>query len=305
MHFIEPSFEFVENDNQLKTVEYCARICYASQDKMDDGSYIRFCKARFAEHHYAIFEHANFTFACNTEYAESFFYITENLYGVNYKFHDGDLIFNLNLRHIFELCDAGNFTFYDLLPEYYRIFYPDHVKGKTVLYRLVGERDLYRDYAEKNGIWLCEEGQHLPIHERFMFKTVKLTCQRAIWDELARHRRNALCCQSSRYCCYFKERFGGEIKYSVPEFLKDCDKNQHDAFIEACKRNEEDYFKLFTLGLPPQDARDILALGYSVDCVVTASVEQWKTIFERRTTKMAHPDIAYLMRKVQVAMLGE
>lgn len=305
MHFIEPSFEFVENDNQLKTVEYCARICYASQDKMDDDSYVRFCKARFAEHHYAIFEHANFAFACDSSYAESFFFISEDLYGVNYKFLEGELVFNLNLRHIFELCDAGNFTFYDLLPEHYRIFYPDHVKGETLLYRLVGERSLHQDFAEKHELLFLDGEKVHDGKDRFTFKTVKLTCQRAIWDELARHRRNALCCQSSRYCCYFKERFGGEIKYSVPEFLKDCDKNQHDAFIEACKRNEEDYFKLFTLGLPPQDARDILALGYSVDCVVTASIEQWKTIFDRRTSKMAHPDIAYLMRKVKAEMLGE
>ena len=303
MHLIDPSYTFIENDNQLKTVEYCARLCYASQDKIDDDSYIRFCKARFAEHHYAIFEHANFTFSCDMTHAETFFYITENLYGVNYKFLEGELVFNLNLRHIFELCDAGNFTFYDLLPEHYQIFYPDHIKGETLLYRLVGERSLKQDFADK---LLCHKnGKTIDGKDRFTFKTVKLTCQRAIWDELARHRRNALCCQSSRYCAYFKERFGGEIKYSVPHFLAEADEKQKTAFLDAIKRNEEDYFKLFMLGLPPQDARDVLALGYSVDCVVTASVEQWKTIFERRTSKMAHPDIEYLMRKVQAEMIGE
>ena len=91
----------------------------------------------------------------------------------------------------------------------------------------------------------------------------------------------------------------------MPHFLKEADVNQRTAFLDSCKRNEEDYFKLFTLGLPPQDSRDILALGYSVECVVTASVEQWKTIFERRTSKMAHPDIAYLMKQVQAAIIKE
>ena len=41
MRLIEPSFEIVKNENQLKTVEFCARICYASQDKTTDDSYIR------------------------------------------------------------------------------------------------------------------------------------------------------------------------------------------------------------------------------------------------------------------------
>ena len=32
---------------------------------------------------------------------------------------------------------------------------------------------------------------------------------------------------------------------------------------------------------------------------------KWKTIFERRTSKMAHPDIAYLMKQVQAAIIKE
>ena len=73
MRLIEPSFEIVKNENQLKTVEFCARICYASQDKTTDDSYIRFCKARFCEHHYAILEHANFTFEIDTFFSDYFF----------------------------------------------------------------------------------------------------------------------------------------------------------------------------------------------------------------------------------------
>ena len=299
MRLIEPSFEIVKNENQLKTVEFCARICYASQDKTTDDSYIRFCKARFGEHHYAIFEHANFTFEIDTFFADYFFRKVQNLYGVNYAFLGNKLLINLNLRHIFELCDKGDYEFYNLLPEHYQMFYENHNSPNMseAKFKLIGEADII-DGSSFVGF----EGN---FKDRFTFKTVKLVCQRAIWDELARHRRNALCCQSSRYCAYFKDRFGGEIKYSVPHFLKEADVNQRTAFLDSCKRNEEDYFKLFTLGLPPQDSRDILALGYSVECVVTASVEQWKTIFERRTSKMAHPDIAYLMKQVQAAIIKE
>lgn len=299
MRLIEPSFELVKNENQLKTVEFCARICYASQDKTTDDSYIRFCKARFAEHHYAIFEHANFTFETDIFFADNFFRIVQNLYGINYAFVGNKLIINLNLRHVFELCDKGDFTFYDLLPSHYQMFYDEYAvsEAKESKYRLIGEADLI-DTSSFVGF-------DAAIKDRFTYKTVKLTCQRAIWDELARHRRNALCCQSSRYCSYFKERFGGEIKYSVPHFLAEADVNQRTAFLDSCRRNEEDYFKLFTLGLPPQDARDILALGYSVECVVTASIEQWKTIFSRRTTKMAHPDIVFIMKQVQDAIIKE
>lgn len=307
MKFESPNFSIIKNDNQLKTVEFCARLCYKSMDKLTEDSYIKFCKARFAEKHYAIFEHANFLFKMNVDKQNNLLNMLhefKNLYGVTYDFrfaHEEptidpetnelhmklceECVFVLNLRHIFELADAGDFRFYNALPEEYHIFY--------------SEEDLKKHDKRFDSMWSFDFVDEKINDDKFNFVTVAFDCQRSVWDELARHRKNGLCCESSRYCQYSKGKFGGEITYSKPSWVED----EHDATYQElqsiCKNAEDGYMKLTEMGLKAQDARFVLPLGYRVNCVVTASIEQWKHIFELRTSKAAHPDIAAIMSELK------
>lgn len=208
MKFESPNFSIIKNDNQLKTVEFCARLCYKSMDKLTEDSYIKFCKARFAEKHYAIFEHANFLFKMNVDKQNNLLNMLhefKNLYGVTYDFrfaHEEptidpetnelhmklceECVFVLNLRHVFELADAGDFRFYNALPEEYHIFY--------------SEEDLKKHDKRFDSMWSFDFVDEKINDDKFNFVTVAFDCQRSVWDELARHRKNGLCCESSRYC---------------------------------------------------------------------------------------------------------
>lgn len=273
MKIVKPSFEIWEDENPLKIVEKCARLCYKSEDKITEDSYKRFCLARFKEKHYAIFEHANFVFSAGNEFfRDTLISVFQNLYGIVYEIGARRTVFTLNLRHIFELCDEGCFILYNILPETCQIFYNDgHIPLKYSPDKVRLERE-----SDK---------------ERFVFKTVKLSCQRAIWDELARHRKTALCCESSRYVKYDDVEFGDDVGHVA----KWCP--------NILKRLEEDYLMLReTFSCPAQTARYILPLGYNVNCVVTASLEQWKHIFEMRTSKAAHPDMQKLMKGLKNEM---
>lgn len=316
MKFVKPSFKIIYNENQLKTVEYCARLCYKSDVLITDDSYIRFCKARFAEKHYAIFEHANFVFFIETKKDDThqiFMNKFENLYGINYQLTYNGIFLHLNLRHIFELADSGDFQFYDMLPDVYKIFYTE--EDRSNLIRIV-------PYMED--VTICSKEDIMSDvrvnQNKFSFRTVAFDCQRSVWDELARHRRNGLCCESSRYCQYFKGKFGGEISYSIPHWFdeesyrsinKDVDDYKEIEFTKeqqlevACKQAEENYMALTEKGLLAQDARYVLPLGYRVNCVVTASMEQWLHIFDLRTSNAAHPDISALMKSLEKELLCE
>lgn len=60
---------------------------------------------------------------------------------------------------------------------------------------------------------------------------------------------------------------------------------------------------LIAKGFKPQDARYVLPLGYRVNCVVTASMEQWEHIIDLRTSNAAHPDIKAIMENVENMIL--
>ncbi len=68
MKIIEPSVEFVtpmsrENGGAtlLKRIEECGRVCYKSEERIDDGSAEAFCRNLIARGHEAVLEHVSFT----------------------------------------------------------------------------------------------------------------------------------------------------------------------------------------------------------------------------------------------------
>lgn len=285
MKFVDTTTMIVNNDNQLKVVEFCARLCYKSEQAITDDSYIKFCKARFSEGHLAIFEHANFIFAIPQ--SMDFFKLISNLYGVKYVIIEDTIYVNLNLRHIIELAKYENNTdFYNALPEIYKIFEFD-IQSQRLSVELI---------SDKNKL------DELNLHDFGTFVSVAFNVQRSIWDELARHRANALCCESSRYCNYSKDKFGNEITFSKPHWFNDEGMVEDEALKYYTAEVEKMYFDLIRLGKQPQDARYILPMGYNVNCCLTASLEQWTHIFKLRTSNAAHPDMKKIMLELQNKM---
>ena len=59
---------------------------------------------------------------------------------------------------------------------------------------------------------------HEAVLEHFNI-TIKFICDRGVSHELVRHRLASYCQESTRYCNYSKEGFGGEITVIRPAFL--------------------------------------------------------------------------------------
>lgn len=157
--------------------------------------------------------------------------------------------------------------------------------------------------------YLCEPTKH---HEKRV--TVKFICDIGITREFNRHRVNSRAEESTRYCNYTKDKFGGinvilpnwmnkedfKIPSSEVMFFNYCDdlssETQEfksweaiDYWLFANLSCEFSYNNLIRLGQSPQQARSVLPLGTKSELVHTAFVKDWKHFFDLRDSKYAHP----------------
>lgn len=128
--------------------------------------------------------------------------------------------------------------------------------------------------------------------------TVKFVVDRGVSHEIVRHRLAAYCQESTRYCNYSKDGFGGEITVIKPRYLEEGTR----AFARwraACEDAEKAYFSLLDQGNTPQEARAVLPNSLKTEVVMTANLREWRHFFKLRTAPAAHPQ----MREVTIPLL--
>ena len=124
--------------------------------------------------------------------------------------------------------------------------------------------------------------------------SVKFICDRAIANELVRHRLASYCQESTRYCNYSKDKFGKEIKViSLNDYL---DSDSYRVWYDSCMFAEHEYFALLEKGVKPEIARNVLPLSTATEIIMTANVREWRSVLKLRTSARAHPQMRSLMR---------
>lgn len=184
----------------------------------------------------------------------------------------------------------------------------------------------YRVLVENNWLddlqYLCEPTEH---HEKRI--TVKMNCSIGISREFNRHRANSVCETSTRYCNYAKDKFGSEITFVIPEWVKDrinetASYNNNDdlaripyatavfdsrmlsdkaisIWLNALTTTESDYMDLINEGLKPQEARSVLSLDTATEVMYTAYSSDWEHFISLRTAVGAHPDARILANNLR------
>ena len=161
--------------------------------------------------------------------------------------------------------------------------------------------------------------------------TVHFTTQIAITREYNRHRVNSMAEQSTRYCNYGKDKFGG-VDINLPSWvdseiqrLEDITENVLPTFEQLKEEYfsvsdqgitkddwgdiewwlwsnlvaEESYLKLIEKGRKPQEARVVLPLDTNTELIHTAFVSDWNHFFGLRDDSHAHPDARLLAHPLQ------
>lgn len=130
--------------------------------------------------------------------------------------------------------------------------------------------------------------------------TVRFICDRGISHEIVRHRLASYCQESTRYCNYSKDKFGGEITVIRPEhFVPGSD--SYEKWKESCMEAEHAYFCLLRDGKTPQEARSVLPSSLKTELIMTANLREWRHFFRLRCSASAHPQI----RQIAIPLLKE
>ncbi len=148
--------------------------------------------------------------------------------------------------------------------------------------------DSATDFVER----VCLQKHHESVMEHSA-ATFRVICDRGVSHEFVRHRLASYSQESTRYCNYSKDRFGGEITVVEPPTLTSMGRA---AWATAMQASETAYFELLKQGYPPQIARSVLPNSLKTELIVTMNFRSWRHFLYLRTAKAAHPQ----MREVAV-----
>lgn len=276
MKLIKPSFEIWNQPAGLegvyKQIERVGRVCYKSEDKITEDSAKPFADRMIKSGHGAMLEHGTvylkvFNVIENSELIDKY---KSNKYSV---VKEGTEVYNCHGDILYGSC-----------------------KCITTNYRVLVENGWLDDLK-----YICKPTES---HEKRI--TVHFVCDRGVSHEFVRHRVMSFAQESTRYCNYSKDKFGNELTFIIPCWIKDLEEKSYLAHAEyhhtkedaskqwydVCMNSEFVYEDLIRLGWKPQEARAVLPNSLKTELVVTGFVSDWNHFFDLRargTTGAPHP----------------
>lgn len=283
----------------LKHIELCGRTCYKSEDKITDTSAKKFVNMLKKNKHRSVLEHGTV--------------------------------------YLFTTCDvsaAGAFNHsiaYKYSKNPYSVVTTDGMMDLQGLYITTNYRVIVENGWEDDLKYLVDEPIK-PYHvERHTFR---ITCSRAIANEVVRHRQLSFSQESTRYCNYSNEKFGKELTFIIPEKLnmlpeglcyfhdginfriqpdindplntisinprKFKNAGEIDLWLTELDRISYTYFDFINkYQWKPEEARGILPLDLKTDLIVTGTKSQWDDFCKLRCAKSAHPDIQVIANEIK------
>lgn len=276
MKFCEQNVEIFNSNNPLQLIERCGRVCYKSNSDYSDDSSEKFYKKLITNKHFAMLEHATFCFRVNRD-----IYDDCSIYKYIHRTAEDNDTFYIsgNLRAFNETQDER------LLKALFNIN-PVYVYSDIDI-----EEEPDTDITAVN---ILSEDVCANTKREHTYLTLELTTNRAIANELVRHREMSYAQVSTRYVNYAKN----DMIFIRPSIIGTGSELALCNYILACNSTEKCYKTLVSNGIKPEIARDILPLGLATEIVVTGNLNQWKHILDQRyygTTGKPHPAMKELM----------
>lgn len=319
MKIVKPNAVLLDDRSKTpyELIELIGRTCYKSEDKITEGSAVKFVQNMCRDRHLAMLEHAVIHLLMPEAVYEEFIASLE----VDYEnINDNSPVRFMKFSHVSDTqcIVTGSFrTFYELmqnkgwawnnvgwiLTKTYPEVFDD---GSNCRYMTNNHTAIISDdeliSLIKNSYYLPETGSTILMQH--IYHSIKFTCDRGVSHEFVRHRPASFAQESTRFCNYSKGSFGNEITVVEPIFYEQ-DSPQYKLWKEGCEHDSETYFKLLELGATPQQARDNLPTSTKTDIVITASENEWKHIIDLRltgTTGKPHPQMVEVMNMAYPAL---
>ncbi len=333
---IESSYEILDTSNMshFDIIEQAARTCYQSWDYVQEGSAEKLTKHLLKRNHWAMIEHATIIIKTQKSAYNGLFdalsqfnQMTRSLKRPTYlKFTDKfNYLISGNLRAFHEFIEDNMHNswvwhLHNLLADKIPIIF-DNVNNPM--------RGKYNDDL----LLEIVDGSTLTHAERYFHDTcsVRFIANRGLTHELVRHRPCSFGQESTRFVDYGKIKYGGEITIikppNCPVPISEFDKiresngitngvwkekdmnyinlhygNEWIIWYESMVKSQNTYFDLRNHKIPPEIARSVLPIGIKSEIICTATLDEWRHIFELRTSKYAHPLIRNIMRDLHKDM---
>lgn len=279
MILVEPGAQLFKVEDIYKKIELAGRVCYKSEDKITDTSYKKFIKMLIKSGHYSVLEHADITLHLDIAYLIS-------------------LSIPQHLKNQFVFCGKmSNIAHANVRAwrEYLEI-YP--IKQVIEMYPL-----LFGDiegglFSEDENTRKAEINEY-STNPYAMRESFIVTTSRDISHQLVRHRLLSISQESQRYCNYSKGKFG-DVKFIMPEYIKNTDNNKvRINWINNRDEDEREYNALIKEGARPEDARNCLPNCTATTLVLTGSLWEWKHILELRLHSSAQKEVRIIAEKIQ------
>ena len=146
---------------------------------------------------------------------------------------------------------------------------------------------------------LLKMGHMSPVE--FGFADVLIECDRAIQQELTRHRLFSFLIESTRWIDYRKKPLRFVTKppkgMTVPE-------EAVELLEEFCELCADVYDALLALGAPRDYARKAFVLALASKMRMAGNLRAWFEMIPKRVSKAAHPEIREVVGKVAEILLG-
>lgn len=288
MKIINSQASVLVENNPIKKIEKCGRVCYKSEDKITEDSAEKFVANIIKRGHEAVLEHASFIFQVSYNVYEDIrdkVIFVENRYPVKMylRFTDSDgYIVSGNVRAWRDFfCFAG-------VPPYMN----DFVEANPILFSEFKSDFPFNLRGGKWNIRQISTNELVSTYQRLVHEdiSVKFICDRGVTHEIVRHRPASFCQESTRYCNYRNGKFGGEITVIKPCFFKENSTRYLNWFV-ACESAETAYNAILEDGGTPQEARDVLPNSLKTELIMTAPLMEWCHFFNLRMSPAAHPQM--------------
>ena len=153
-----------------------------------------------------------------------------------------------------------------------------------------------------------------PTNEHYKRHTALFTTSIGVAREFTRHRVFSFAQESTRYCRYNAEKFGGQVSFIIPYWstiqeeiykapiLADKVNNLKDFTLAySCYEAEKFYMDLLEAGCSAQDAREVLPLCTKTELCMCGFEGDWIHFFDLRLrgkTGKPHPDARLITSKL-------
>lgn len=310
MKIIAPSVEIMRTGLETGVftpeafIEKVGRTCYKSEDKITDDSATKFVGNLIKRGHEAMIEHWNLIYSFPSlgefvDFQESKLSM-EHITGI--RFH---------LRLTDREDDGGNR--YTIVSGNMRAW-RDYIKAwvdntgfiPSALFRPIKDYPVFFPEYQEQAKYITTrrlipvavndlEPEERRVHQNV---TVKFICDRGVSHEMVRHRVASFAQESTRYCNYSNDKFGGEITVIRPSWCEEGS-TEYSIWVTGCDRAESSYFDLLLAGCTPQEARSVLPNSLKTEIIVTMNLNDWDHFFDLRCAATAHPDMREVAKMAQ------